>query len=177
MMNDTVFYHSGPILTGRVVRLMPGYAREMKVGQPVLVAVVTAATVGRLIGRALLSLLQAGTRAGAPRRFKDLRKAPEFLVTPLRLRDSAGRLCEVEIHGHLPQSALEPSDHIQVTVIRPKDRATPPKVERIVNITTGQLLRPRIPTLWSHIGPALLLQATLGLTLLGAIFAAWTAVR
>jgi len=157
MMNDTVFYHSGPTLTGRVVRLMPGYAREMQVGH------------------ALMSLLQAGTRGGAPRRFKDLRKAPEFLVTPLRLRDAAGRLCEVEIHGHLPQSALEPSDHIQVTVIRPKDRATPPKVERIVNITTGQLLRPRIPTLWSHIGPALLLQATLGLTLVGVVAAAWTA--
>ncbi|GAA1889103.1 hypothetical protein [Asanoa iriomotensis] len=176
-MNDTVFYHSGPTVTGRVVRLMPGYAREMKVGQPALVVVVTAATVGRLIGRAILSILQAGTRRGAPRRFKDLRKAPEFLVTPLRLRDAAGRLCEVEIHGHLPQSALEPSDHIQVTVARQKDRTMPPRVERIVNITTGQLLRPRIPTLWSHIGPALLLQAVLGLTLVGAIATAYTAGR
>jgi hypothetical protein len=176
-MNDTVFYHSGPTVTGRVVRLMPGYARELKVGQPVLVVILTAATVGRLIGRALLSLLQAGTRGGAPRRFKDLRKAPEFLVTPLRLRDAAGRLCEVEIHGHLPQSALEPSDHIQVTIARPKDRTMPPKVERIVNITTGQLLRPRVPTLWSHIGPALLLQAVLGLTLVGAIATAYTATR
>ncbi|MEV0717271.1 hypothetical protein [Asanoa sp. NPDC050611] len=176
-MNDTVFYHSGPTVTGRVERLMPGYAREMKVGQPVLVVILTAATVGRLIGRAILSILQAGTRGGAPRRFKDLRKAPEFLVTPLRLRDAAGRLCEVEIHGHLPQSALEPSDHIQVTVARQKDRTMPPKVDRIVNITTGQLLRPRIPTLWSHIGPALLLQAVLGLTLVGAIATAYTASR
>ena len=176
-MNDTVFYHSGPTLTGRVVRLMPGYAREMKVGQPVLVVVLTAATVGRLIGRAILSVLQAGTRAGAPRRWKDLRKAPEFLVTPLRVRDAAGRLCEVEIHGHLPQSALQPSDHIQVTVAPQKDRTMPPKAERIVNITTGQLLRPRIPTLWSHIGPALILQAFLGLTLVGTIAATYTAVR
>ena len=68
MSGDTVFYHSGPIVTGRVVRLMPGYAREMKVGQPVLVVVVTAATLGRLIGRAILSVLQADTRGGAPRR-------------------------------------------------------------------------------------------------------------
>jgi hypothetical protein len=176
-MNDTVFYHSGPTVTGRVVRLMPGYAREMKVGQPVLVVVVTAATVGRLIGRAILSVLQAGTRAGAPRRWKELRKAPEFLVTPLRVRDAAGRLCEVEIHGHLPQSALQPSDHIQVTVAPQKDRTMPPKAERIVNITTGQLLRPRIPTLWSHIGPALILQAFLGLALVGTIAATYTAVR
>ena len=61
-MNDTVFYHSGPIVTGRVVRLMPGYAREMKVGQPILMAILTAATVGRLIGRMILSALQAGAR-------------------------------------------------------------------------------------------------------------------
>src|SRR5262245_21285384 len=111
-MDDTVFYRTGPILTGRVVRLMPGYAREMKVGQPVLAVVVAAASVARLIGRMLLSIIQAGTRSGAPRRWKELRKAPEFLVTPLRLRDTSGRLCEVEIHGHLPQSAIEPSDHI-----------------------------------------------------------------
>ncbi|MDG4826514.1 hypothetical protein O7635_32085 [Asanoa sp. WMMD1127] len=176
-MSDTVFYHSGPIVTGRVVRLMPGYAREMKVGQPALVVVLAAATVGRLIGRAILSVLQAGTRGGAPRRWRELRKAPEFLVTPLRLRDGAGRLCEVEIHGHLPQSALEPSDHIQITVTRQKDRTMPPKVERIVNITTGQLLRPRIPTLWSHIGPALLLQAFLGLSLFGVVAAAYATTR
>jgi hypothetical protein len=176
-MSDTIFYHSGPTLTGRVVRLMPGYARELKVGKPVLVAVVTTATVGRLIGRAILSVLQAGTRGAAPRRWKDLRKAPEFLVTPLRLRDAAGRLCEVEIHGHLPQSALEPADHIQVTVAPQKDRTMPPKAERIVNITTGQLLRPRVPTLWSHIGPALLLQAVLGLALLGTIAAAYAAAH
>ncbi|GIF67535.1 hypothetical protein Ais01nite_55700 [Asanoa ishikariensis] len=176
-MSDTVFYHSGPTLTGRVVRLMPGYAREMKVGQPALVVVLTAATVGRLIGRAILSALQAGTRGASPRRWKELRKAPEFLVTPLRLRDGSGRLCEVEIHGHLPQSALEPSDHIQVTVAPQKDRTMPPKAERIVNITTGQLLRPRVPTLWSHIGPALILQAFLGLTLVGIVAAGYTAAQ
>ena len=176
-MKDTVFFHPGPTLTGRVVRLMPGYAREMKVGRPVLVVVMATATVGRLIGRAIMSVLRAGAAGGAPRRWKDLRKAPEFLVTPLRLRDGAGRLCEVEIHGHLPQSALEPADHIQVTVAPQKDRTMPPKVERIVNITTGQLLRPRIPTLWSHIGPALILQAMLGLTLVGAIAATVTVTR
>jgi len=170
-MDDVVFYRTGPVLTGRVVRLMPGYAREMKVGQPALVAVLAAAAVARLIGRLILSVLQAGTRGGAPKRWKDLRKAPEFLVTPLRLRDADGRLCEVEIHGHLPQSALEPADHIQVTVSPQKDRGSPPKVEKIVNITTGQLLRPRIPTLWSHIGPALLLQAFTGAALLATVAA------
>jgi hypothetical protein len=42
-------------------------------------------------------------------------------------------------------------------------------VERIVNLTTGQLLTPRTPTLWSHLGPALLLQAAIGLVLVGVV--------
>jgi hypothetical protein len=102
---------------------------------------------------------------------RDLRRAPEFLVTPLRLRDTVGRLCEVEIHGHLPQSALEPADQIVVYVRHQRDADLPPRVERIVNVTTGQLLTPRIPTLWSHLGPALLAQAFIGLLVVGAVAA------
>jgi hypothetical protein len=83
-------------------------------------------------------------------------------------------LCEMELHGHLPQSALHPSDHVQVTVRRQKDPDLAPRVERIVNITTGQLLTPHPPTLWSHLGPALLLQAGLGLLLIGAVLAVLT---
>ncbi|MFG1954984.1 hypothetical protein [Micromonospora sp. NPDC048830] len=148
------------IVTGRVVRLLDGYPRELRIGQPVLVAVVTAAAVMGLLLLAVRALLSTGG-AGARRSWKELRKGPEFLVTPLRLRDSDNRLCEVELHGHLPQSALHPSDWIQVT-LRPQDPDLPPRVERIVNLTTGQLLRPRHATLWSHLGPPLLIQATLG---------------
>ena len=36
-----------------------------------------------------------------------------------------------------------------------------------------QPLTPRIPTMWSHLGPALLIQAFLGLVLAVAIVAAW----
>ncbi|SDZ45180.1 hypothetical protein SAMN05444365_1187 [Micromonospora pattaloongensis] len=168
-------HRAGPIITGHVVRLAEGYARELRVGQHVLVAVLFAAGIARLLGLALAALRQAGGAGGARRRWRELRKGPEFLVTPLQLRDTRGVLCEVEIHGHLPQSALDPGDHIQVTVRRQKDHQLPPRADRIVNITTGQLLTPRIPTLWSHLGPALLLQAVLGVVLLAV--AAWLLTR
>ncbi|MBF9127880.1 hypothetical protein I0C86_02535 [Plantactinospora sp. S1510] len=168
---ERVAWRSGPIITGHVVRLMEGYSREVRIGQPVLVAVLSTAALVKVVLLLLASVLRAGAAGGARRRWKELRKGPEFLVTPLRLRDGGGVLCEMEIHGHLPQSALEPADHVQVTVRPQKAEGLAPRVERIVNLTTGQLLTPRTPTLWSHLGPALLLQAGLGAVLLGGILA------
>ncbi|RZU75172.1 hypothetical protein EV384_3701 [Micromonospora kangleipakensis] len=162
------------IVTGRVVRLLEGYPREVPVRQPVLVAVLIAAGVMGLLMLLVRSLLSSG--GGAARRsFKELKKGPEFLVTPLRLRDGADRLLEVELHGHLPQSALHPADHVQLTLRPQRDPELPPRIERIVNLTTGQLLTPRTATVWSHLGPPLLLQAMLGALLLAGI-AAWTAL-
>ncbi|MGX7673322.1 hypothetical protein [Plantactinospora sp. DSM 117369] len=172
---ERVAWRPGPVITGHVVRLMEGYSREIRVGQPVLVAVLGTAAVVRVALLLLASVLRAGAGAGARRKWKELRKGPEFLVTPLRLRDGSGVLCEMEIHGHLPQSALEPADHVQVTVRSQQDAGLAPRVERIVNLTTGQLLTPRTPTIWSHLGPALLLQAAIGLLLIGA-FVAWLAL-
>lgn len=162
---EPVAHRRGPIITGRVVRLLDGYPRPLPIHQPILAAVLGTATVLRL----LLSALRAGTGAGPRRRWKELRKGPEFLVTPLRLRAADGVLCEVEIHGHLPQSALEPADLIQLTVRPQKDPELAPRVIRVVNLTTGQLLTPRPPTIWSHLGPALLLQASLGLLLIAML--------
>ncbi|MFY1670878.1 hypothetical protein ACN27G_13050 [Plantactinospora sp. WMMB334] len=169
---ERVAWRPGPVITGHVVRLMDGYSRQIRVRQPVLVAVLGTAGVVRVVLLLLASVLRAGAAGGARRKWKELRKGPEFLVTPLRLRDGSGMLCEMEIHGHLPQSALEPADHVQVTVRSQKDAGLAPRVERIVNLTTGQLLTPRTPTLWSHLGPTLLFQAGLGLLLIGAV-AAW----
>ncbi|MFC4018719.1 hypothetical protein ACFOW4_12315 [Micromonospora sp. GCM10011542] len=158
------------IVTGRVVRLVDGYSREVRIGQPVLVAVLAAAGVAGLLMVLLRSLLPGGG-GGARRRWKELKQGPEYLVTPLRLRDAAGRLCEVELHGHLPQSALHPADHVQLTLRPQRDPELPPRIERIVNLTTGQLLTPRTATLWSHLGPPLLLQAVLGALLLTGVAA------
>jgi hypothetical protein len=174
---ERVAYRPGPILTGRVVRLLTGYPRDVKVSQPILVAVLATAGVTRLIGLLLVSLLQAGSgRGGVRRRWKEMRKGPEFLVTPMRIRDADGVLCEIEIHGHLPQSALQPGDHVQVTVRQQKDSDLPPRAERLVNLTTGQLLTPRIATVWSHLGPALLLQALCGVALVASIASCAVAV-
>ncbi|WP_197673992.1 hypothetical protein [Micromonospora narathiwatensis] len=148
------------IVTGRLLRFMEGYPREVRVGQPVLLAVLTAAGVVRLLTRVLRS-----GGGGGGRRFKELKKGPEYLVTPVRLRDTADRLLEVELHGHLPQSALHPGDHVQLTLRPQRDADLPQRIERIVNLTTGQLLTPRTATVWSHLGPPLLLQAALGVLL------------
>jgi len=166
---ERIAWRRGPIITGHVVRLMEGYSREVRIGQPILVAVLGTAGVVKVVLLLLASVLRAGAASGARRKWGELRKGPEYLVTPLRLRDGTGVLCEMEIHGHLPQSALEPADHVQVTVRSQQDAGLAPRVERIVNLTTGQLLTPRSPTLWSHLGPALVLQAAIGLVLVGVV--------
>ncbi|MDM4718861.1 hypothetical protein QTQ03_04340 [Micromonospora sp. WMMA1363] len=165
-----IVHPRGRIVTGRIVRLLEGYPREVRVGQPVLVVVLAAASVAGLLVALVRAVLAAGS-GGTRRRFKDLKKGPEYLVTPVRLRDTSGQLCEVELHGHLPQSALHPADHVQLTLRRQRDPDLPPKIERVVNLTTGQLLTPRTATLWSHLGPPLLLQAALGALLLAGLAA------
>ncbi|HEU4349011.1 MAG TPA: hypothetical protein VFR35_14630 [Actinoplanes sp.] len=172
-MDDTELYreqilrHAGPIITGRFLGYRASYTREVKIGQPLVLAVFVSATVARL----LLALVRLSGRS-VHRKFKELKKGPEFLVTPMRLRDELGQLYEVEMHGHLPLSALHRGDLVQITTGAQPDPTLPVKLLRMVNLTTLQPLSPRIPTLWSHLGPALLIQAMLGLTLAAAVAAA-----
>lgn len=173
-MDDTELYreqilrHTHPVITGRFLGFGTPYTREVKVGQPVLLAVLIAAGFAAVV----LAALRSGGR-GARRRFKDLKKGPEYLVTPVRLRDDLGQTYEVEMHGHLPQSALHRRDLIQVTTAPQKDPTLPVKLLRVMNLTTLQPFTPRIPTLWSHLGPGLLIQAVLGLTVAAVVTAAW----
>jgi hypothetical protein len=173
-MDDTELYreqilrHAGPVITGRFLGYHASYTREVKIGQPVVLAVFVCATVARL----LLALVRLSGRS-AHRRLRDLKKGPEFLVTPLRLRDDLGQVYEVEMHGHLPVSALHRGDLIQITTAPQADPKLPVKLLRMVNLTTLQPLCPRIPTAWSHIGPALFIQAMLGITIAAAVTAAW----
>jgi hypothetical protein len=168
---EPVAFPAGPLLHGTIVALDAGYPREIKVGQPLLAAVLAAAGVARVIGGFVIALLPGGTKPSSVwRDWRSLRKGPEFLVTPVRLRDRRGVLCEVEIHGYLPRTLLEPGDLIRGRIRAQKDRELPPRVERLDNLTTGQVLRPSPPTLWSHLGPGLLLQAIVGvLALVGAV--------
>lgn len=171
-MDDTELYreqilrHAGPVITGRFVGFGAAYTREIKVGQPLVLAVFVAATVARLIG-ALIRL------KGVHRTLKDLKKGPEFLVTPVMLKDDLGQRYEVEMHGHLAMSALHRGDLVQLRTKPQDDPTLPVRLMSLLNLTTMQPLTPRVPTMWSHIGPALLIQAALGLTLAIVATTAW----
>jgi hypothetical protein len=166
LYREQILRHVSPVITGRFAGYQAAYTREVKVGQPLLIVVFLAAGIGQMLG-ALLRMRPSR------RSFKELKKGPEFLVTPLRVRDDLGQTYEVEMHGHLPQSALHRGDLIQLTTQEQKDTKLPVRLVRVVNLTTMQPLTPRIPTTWSHLGPALLLQAVIGLAVAIAVTAAW----
>jgi len=172
-MDDTELYreqilrHAGPVITGRFLGFQTAYTREVKIGQPVLLAVFVSAS----IVHAIAAAMRRG--GGSRRKFKDLKKGPEFLVTPVRLRDDLGQIYEVEMHGHLPQSALHRGDLVQVRTQPQKDPKMAVKLHQVINLTTLQPFTPRIPTMWSHLGPALLLQATAGAIVVALVVAAW----
>ncbi len=163
---EQILRHVSPVITGRFTGFQSSYTREVKVGRSVLVLVFLAAGIAQLIGAAIR---MRGTR----RRWRELKKGPEFLVTPVRLRDDLGQTYEVEMHGHLPQSALHRGDLVQIRTVRQKDLTLPVKLTQVINLTTMQPLTPRIPTMWSHLGPALLLQAILGVILAVVVIAFW----
>jgi hypothetical protein len=165
---ERILRHAHPVITGRFLGFETSYTRHVRVRQPFLLAVLASAAVAQVA----LAALRTGGR-GARRKFKDLKQGPEYLVTPVRLRDDLGQTYEVEMHGHLPQSALHRGDLVQVTTAPQPDPVLPVKLLRVVNLTTMQPLTPRIPTLWSHLGPGLLIQAVLGLTVAAAVAAAW----
>jgi hypothetical protein len=173
-MDDTELYreqilrHAGPVITGRFVGFQTSYTREVKIGQPALLVVFVAAGIVQAIG----ALLRRGS-GGARRKLKDLKKGPEFLVTPVRLRDDLGQVYEVEMHGQLPQSALHRGDLVQVRTRPQKDPKMAVRLHQIINLTTLQPFTPRIPTMWSHFGPALLIQATAGVAVAALVAAAW----
>lgn len=167
---EPVKYPKGPLINGKIVQLDPGYAREVQVGQPLLAGVLAFAGVLRAFGWLIISLWPGGTTPGSVwRNWKGLRKGPEYQVTPVRLRDNRGNLCEVEIHGYFSPTALQRGDPVRGRVRPQRDRQLPPRVERLANLATGQVLRPSPPNLWSHLGPALLLQAMFGGILLTSL--------
>jgi len=156
------------IAYGRVAKIESSYPREVAVPPPVLAGVLLAASVVRALGSLLAALLRA-PRGGAAPGWKALRKGPEFLVTPVLVRDPDHRLVPVEIHGHMSGSALVVGDRIRARLRWSRDADLPPRAVDIENLTTGRMLRPRGATLWTHLGLGLLLQALLGVVLIGLI--------
>ncbi len=154
------------VVYGRVARIEAAYPREVRVATPALTLVLVAAT----IATALVALIRApfggARRARGQRGWKDLRKGPEFLVTPVLVTDARDRLVPLEVHGHMSASALARGDRIRVHVRRSRNPGEPARAVRIENLTTGRTLTPRGATLWTHLGLGLLLQAMLGLVLI-----------
>jgi hypothetical protein len=158
------------VLYGRVVKIESSYPREVRVPSPVLAIVLVAASAVRLLGQ-LIARVLGSSGPGAGRSWKDLRKGPEFLVTPVLLRDLDQQLVPMEIHGHMSTGALVVTDRVRASVRYSRDPTLPARAIRIENLTTGRMLVPRGANLWSHLGLGLMLQAVLGAALIGLTLA------
>jgi hypothetical protein len=152
------------VVTGRLVEFDDSYPREVAVPRQLVVSLLWAGALFRL---PLAALGRGG--GGAGRRWKDVRKGPEYLVTPIRLLDGRGRLVELEIHGYLTPNALHVGDQLRTRIRWQGDEELPPLAYHIANLTTGRVLEPRVPTLLSHLGLDVVLHAALGLALVIAV--------
>lgn len=157
------------VVLGQIVRVDEAYGREVAVPPIVIFPLVVAALVPELIGLLIGSLLGKGALGTARRPVKDLRKGPEYMVTPIWVRDADDSVIEVEVHGHVSKSGLLRTDRIR-TVTRPQKGDLPPLAGQIENLTTGRTLRPRPANLRTHLGTALILQGIVGaLLIVGAV--------
>jgi hypothetical protein len=159
------------VITGRIVKIEEAYPREVAVGTGLLAGVLVSATVARLLAVLLAVLVRTRAGAGDGRGWKALRKGPEFRVTPVWIRDTDGLFVEVEVHGYLSGRALRRRDRVRVTARRQDRRLLPMRAHRIENLTVGRVIVPRRPTVWTHLGPGLLIQAVLGLFVVGSLVA------
>jgi hypothetical protein len=148
---------TGAVVTGRLVEIDEGFPRVVAVPRGLVLSLFGAGAAVRLVCAAFPG-------RGRGRRWQELSKGPEYLVTPVRLRDGRGRMFTIEMHGYLPAHALRPGDQLRVRVRRQAEDL-PPRACHTANLTTGQVLHHRAPTLWSHLWPDTVLQAALGLPL------------
>jgi hypothetical protein len=156
------------VITGRVVKIEDAYAREVSVGKGLVAVLLATAGVARMATALLATVLRASPGGGDGRGWKALRKGPEFQVTPVWIRDTDGLFVEVEIHGYLSNRALCHRDQVQVLARRQDGRHLPMRAYRIDNLTIHRQIVPRRPTVWTHLGPSLLVQAAIGLFLVAS---------
>lgn len=162
-----------PEVAGVVVAVEPEYPREVGIGWHIILPILLGAGVARLPSLLLATVLQNGRSSNGGRRtLKELRRGPEFLVTEFTVREADGTLVELEIHGHLPTSALLRRDRVRAEVRRQRRRDVPLRAHRLHNETSGRVHRPHTSTMVSHLGMPLLLQAILGLAIILVVTAA-----
>jgi hypothetical protein len=153
------------VLYGRVTQIDEAYGRPVKVSRQLATGVLGAAGITRGMLRLAATALRAQPAKPAARRLKDLRQGPDFLVTPITVADAEGHPVAIEIHGHMSPGALVRGDRVRMSIRRQRGRDLPPRAVWIENLATGRLLKPRGPTVWSHFGPALILEMAIGLVL------------
>lgn len=155
------------MVTGELVAIEEGYPRTVDVPRLTVLGLLWAGAIVRAAGSALPGRVR-------DRRWKELREGPEYLVTPVRVRDGRGRMYELEIHGYLSANALRRGDQVRAR-LRYQSEDLPPRVYHLANLTTGQVLQPRAPTLWSHLGLDTVLQAALGIVVVAvAVVCLWS---
>jgi hypothetical protein len=155
------------VVMGQVVEVEESYAREVGVPPAVLVPLLLAAFAVDLVGLLVAAIFRVGMPT-ARRPFRSLRKGPEYMVTPVWVRDFDESLVEVEVHGHLNRSAVVRKDRIR-TVTRRQTGDLPLLAGPIENLTTSRVVRPSRATLMSHLGVGLIIQAVLGALLIGFV--------
>jgi hypothetical protein len=162
-------------ITGEVVKIEEAYPRQVAVGTVLAVGVLAGVAVTRVLTALLAMVLRAKAGVGDGRTLRTLRKGPEFRVTPIWIRDTDGLFVEVEVHGYLSGRALHRSDLVRITARRQGGRHLPMRAHRIDNLTIGRFVTPRRPTVWTHLGPVLVIQAMIGMVVLataaGALWA------
>src|SRR2546430_17385880 len=155
------------VVMGQITEVEESYGRELGIPPLVVFPVYLAALAVDLIGLLLSAILRIGVPT-ARRPLRTLRKGPEYMVTPIWVHDADDSLVEVEVHGHLSRSAVIRKDRIR-TVTRRQKGDLPLLAGKIENLTTSRVLRPRRATLMSHLGVGLVLQASLGMLLIGFV--------
>jgi hypothetical protein len=157
------------VVMGPVVEVEEPYAREVGVPPALLFPLLIAALAMDLAGLLVTAVFRIGVPT-ARRPLRTLRKGPEYMVTPIWVRDADDSLIEVEVHGHLSRSAVIRKDRIR-TVTRQQKGDLPLLAGPIENLSTSRVLHPRRATLMSHLGVGLVLQAAVGMLLIGFVSA------
>jgi hypothetical protein len=157
------------VIDGEIIEVEETYTRESPVSLLVLTGLLIAAGVAQVGHLVLATILRVGGGSGAGRRsFKQLRKGPEILVTPVWVRahdDRSGLPVEVEVLGYVTPNSLLRRDRLRATLRQQRRPDLPPQATRIENLTTGRILVPRPISHRAHLGLALLIQAGIGLVL------------
>lgn len=159
-------------MAGVITEVDEAYERRQPVSWLILLPVLGAALIAELLGRALAAILRAPAPAAGGRGLKELRQGPAFSVKPVWIRDADGEVVELEVHGYVYPDALLAGDQIRAATRPQRRKDLPPRAYQIENFTSGRLLRPHPPTVWTHLGPALILRCAVGGLLAALLVAA-----